>query len=59
MDPIFLCELAETLGKTVSQLGEEMSAHELTVVWPLYFSYKHKMQRKQQDKEEQRAKRRF
>lgn len=43
VDPIFLHELAEAQGKSVRELttGEPgMSAHELCVLWPLYFEYK-------------------
>jgi len=36
-DPIFLCELALELGMPISELGERMSAYELTVTWPEYF----------------------
>lgn len=39
-DPLFLCELALELGKSVRELIDSMSAHELTVLWPLYFKYR-------------------
>lgn len=37
VDPLFLCELALELKMSVRELGDRMSAHELTVVWPAYF----------------------
>ena len=44
VDPIFLCELALELGMTVGEIthgrGGPMSAHELGVIWPLYFAHK-------------------
>lgn len=43
-DPIFLCELALELGMPVGELEHRMSAHELCVVWPAYFSYKQSME---------------
>lgn len=36
-DPLFLCELALEMGMPVGELGERMSNHELTVIWPAYF----------------------
>lgn len=54
-DPIFLCELAETLGMTIGDLGRRMSAHELTVVWPEFFAYKAREQKRQEEKEKERA----
>jgi len=47
IDPLFLYELAEALHMTVAELchgrGAVMSAHELTVGWPAYFSTKQAM----------------
>jgi nucleoside-diphosphate-sugar epimerase len=40
MDPIFMCELALELHMPISELGERMSAHELTVIWPEFFRYR-------------------
>lgn len=34
---MLLCELALEMGMPLSELGERMSLHELTVVWPAYF----------------------
>ena len=46
-DPIGLYELAEHLHMSVAELchgrGALMSAHELTVGWPLYFEAKQKI----------------
>lgn len=39
-DPLFLHELALELKMSIRQLGESMSAHELTVLWPAYFRYR-------------------
>ena len=39
-DPIFMCELALELGMPVGELGERMSAHELTVIWPQFFAWR-------------------
>lgn len=38
-DPIYTCELALRLGKSVAELGSCMSAHELTVIWPEFFRW--------------------
>jgi hypothetical protein len=54
VDPLFLHELAEHLHMTVSELGDRMSAHELSVAWPAYFAYK----LRQQERAEQQAERR-
>lgn len=42
-DPIFTHELALELKMSVAQLGQAMSAHELTVEWPAYFEVKRRM----------------
>lgn len=40
VDPLFACELALEMGKSVRELAESMSAHELSVVWPEFFAYR-------------------
>ena len=40
VDPLFLHELAEHLHMPVGEMCSRMSAHELTVSWPLYFDWK-------------------
>jgi hypothetical protein len=49
IDPISLCELALELKMSVAEIcygrGATMSAHELTVTWPLYFAHKERMQK--------------
>jgi hypothetical protein len=42
VDPIFMCELALELRMPVGELGSRMSLHELSVVWPAYFAYRHR-----------------
>lgn len=42
-DPLFIHELALELGMTVSEIGQRMSAHELTVEWPAYFQVRQRM----------------
>jgi hypothetical protein len=55
-DPLFLHELAESLHMTVAELcygrGTPPSAHELTVLWPLYFDYKRREAERQANKQE-------
>jgi hypothetical protein len=51
-DPLFLHELALELGKSVRETVESMSAHELTVAWPLYFKYRAKAQERQAREDE-------
>ena len=53
-DPIFLHELALELGMPVGELGQRMSAHELTVRWPLFFDYRRREQQRQAEKQQQR-----
>lgn len=53
-DPIFQCELALELSMTVGELshgrGTPMSAHELTVTWPLFFQWRaHEQERRQEE----------
>lgn len=51
MDPISLCELAETLGMTVSELlhgrGTPTPLVEIAVWWPAYWAYKGREQERQ------------
>jgi hypothetical protein len=53
-DPIFLCELALELGMPVGELGQRMSAHELNVVWPAYFAYRHRQAERDAEKQKGR-----
>jgi hypothetical protein len=60
VDPIFLCEMAERLGKTIQEMttGEPgMSAHELTVIWPEYLAYRGREAERQARKQEERSRR--
>lgn len=57
-DPLFMCELALELGMPVGELGERMSAHELTVMWPAYFRYREREAERQREKAEMKGKRR-
>lgn len=43
-DPLWECELALELGMPVGELYQRMSAHELTVTWPLFFAYRRRQQ---------------
>jgi hypothetical protein len=43
-DPLFVHELALELGKSVREIGESMSAHELCVMWPEFFAARRRMQ---------------
>jgi hypothetical protein len=54
-DPIFLCDLALELKMPVSEIGERMSAHELGVVWPAYFRYRHRLREREEAKHESRS----
>lgn len=56
-DPLFTHELALELGMTVGELGDRMSAHELTVAWPAYFAYRNRVQQKAQEEANQRSRR--
>jgi hypothetical protein len=46
-----MCELAEKLGLTVSELlhgrGTPMSLQEATVIWPAYWAYQNREQERQ------------
>lgn len=60
VDPIFQCELALELGKTIREMttGEPgMSAHELCCIWPLYNAYKQRELERQAEEQEQRRRR--
>lgn len=57
-DPMFLCELALELKMPVSELGERMSAHELTVVWPAFFRARARERKRAEDKAAAKAGRR-
>jgi hypothetical protein len=60
VDPMFLYELAETLGMSVQQMTTGrpgMSAHELAVGWPTYFKFKARAQERAQEDAKQRSRR--
>lgn len=50
-DPLFEHELALELGMTVGEMGVRMSAHELTVRWPLFFEYRQRQADREAQKE--------
>lgn len=50
-DPIFMCELALELGMPVGELGQRMSLHELTVVWPEFFAHKARVEKAEAEKQ--------
>lgn len=56
-DPLFTHELALELGMTVGELGQRMSAHELTVAWPAYFAYRRRAQEKAEEERKHRSRR--
>ncbi len=58
MDPIFVHMLALELGMTVSELGQRMSAHELTVAWPAFFKWRDMAKRREEERAEARRGRR-
>jgi hypothetical protein len=39
VDPIFLCQLALSLGMPIGEMCDRMSAHELSVVWPAFYRW--------------------
>jgi hypothetical protein len=55
VDPISLHELALELKMTIGEIkhgrGTPMSAHELTVLWPAFFDYKHREAERQAEYE--------
>ena len=57
VDPIFMCELALELHMPVGELGDRMSAHELCVVWPAYFAYRHRKDERDQEHARMRSRR--
>lgn len=58
VDPIFMCELALELHMPVGELGDRMSAHELSVLWPAYFKYRAQAAEREQERQRARAGRR-
>lgn len=48
-DPLFLHELALELHMPVGEMCNRMSAHELTVSWPLFFAYRQREAERQED----------
>lgn len=55
---MFVHELALELGMPVGEMCRRMSAHELTVLWPEFFAYRHREAAKQAEKAEQKGRRR-
>jgi hypothetical protein len=43
---------------TVGEIGERMSAHELTVAWPAFFAYRRREAERQAQKQEETGRRR-
>lgn len=56
-DPLFLHELALELHMPVAEMCNRMSAHELTVAWPLFFAYRNREAKRQQDAQDNKAQR--
>ena len=52
VDPIFLCELALELKMPIAELGQRMSAHELSVVWPAYFAWRARERQREEERQE-------
>jgi hypothetical protein len=61
VDPIFEHELALELGMTVGELhngrGTPMSAHELSVRWPLFRAYQVRQQKRAEEQAERQGRR--
>ena len=55
VDPMFRCELALELGKSLSELDASMSAFELSVVWPAYFRQRAEDQERARQRQERNA----
>ena len=51
---MFVHELALQLGMTVSEIGERMSLHELTVEWPAFFEVRRREVERENEKRESR-----
>ncbi|HMF62274.1 MAG TPA: hypothetical protein VK595_17975 [Vicinamibacterales bacterium] len=49
-DPLFVCELALEMKMPVGELGQRMSLHELTVVWPAFFDYRRRAAAREAEK---------
>lgn len=49
-NPIFLCQLALELGMPIGELGNRMSAHELTVIWPAFFAWRERASQREQSR---------
>lgn len=54
VDPIFACQLALELHMPVGELGQRMSAHELSVVWPAYFNWRARAREREEETRGQR-----
>lgn len=57
VSPIFLCQLALELHMPVGELGNRMSAHELCVVWPLFFDWRERDRERELNKASLRGRR--
>jgi hypothetical protein len=51
-DPLFLHELALELKMPVGEMCQRMSAHELTVLWPAFFSSRERLRKHLEEKEQ-------
>ncbi len=51
VDPMFAHELALELGMSVGELGQRMSARELTVAWPAFFAARQREQNREADRQ--------
>ncbi len=49
---MFEHELALELRMPVGELYDRMSLHELTVRWPMYFGYRRRVQKEQQQEQD-------
>lgn len=52
VDPLFLHELALELRMPVEEMCNRMSAHELTVRWPLFFDWRRREAKRQSEANE-------
>jgi hypothetical protein len=57
-DPLFMHELALEMRMPVGELCDRMSAHELSVAWPLFFEWRRRDAKRQADREKAKPGRR-
>lgn len=53
VDPMFMHELALELGIPVGEMCSRMSAQELSVEWPLFFAFRARERKREQEKANQ------